>query len=66
MCFVYAFFRRDAIYTMFRRRLNDDNEVNWRHDMSSNIIYAYIKKDVMLNKLDMTLLLNNESLSNRL
>ena len=45
-----------------RRCLDDDSEVNWRHDMLSNIVYAYIKKGVMLDKLDMTLLLNSESL----
>ena len=41
---------------MLRRRLDDDSEVNWRHDMPSNIVYAYIKKGAMLDKLDMTLL----------
>ena len=30
--------------------------------MLSNIVYAYVKKGVMLDRLDMTLLLNSESL----
>ena len=33
--------------------------------MPSNIIYAYIKKDVTLDKLDIMLLLNSEFLNNR-
>ena len=49
-----------------RKRLNDDSKVNEQHNMSSNIIYAYIRKSVMLDKLDIMLLLNSEFLSNRL
>ena len=63
---IYVFLRRDAICTMLRRRLDGDNEVNWRHAMPSDIIYAYSRKGAMLDRLDMTLLLNNESLGNRL
>ena len=55
----------DVTYTMLRKRLDGDNEVNWRHDMFSDIIYAYFRKGVMLDNFDMTLLLNSESLSNR-
>ena len=52
--------------TKSRKRLDGDSEVSWRHVMSSNIVYTYIKKDAMLDKLYITMLLNNESLSNRL
>ena len=45
-----------------RRCLDGDSEVNWRHGMFSNIVYAYIRKGVMLDRFDMTLLLNNEFL----
>ena len=51
--------------TKSRKRFDGDNDVNWRYGMPSDIIYAYIKKGAMLDKLDMTLLLNNEFLSNR-
>ena len=30
--------------------LDRDNEVNWRHDMPSNIIYTYIRKGVIFDK----------------
>ena len=59
-------FSWDAICTMLRRRHDGDSEVNWRHGMSSDIIYAYSKKGVMLDKPHVTFLLNNESLNNRL
>ena len=49
-----------------RKRFDGDSEINWQHNMSSDIIYAYIRRGAMLDRLDMTLLLNNESLSNRL
>ena len=52
--------------TKSRRRPDGDSDVNWRHGMPSDIIYAYIRKGVMLDRLDMTLLLNNESLGSRL
>ena len=42
-----------------RKCFDGDSEVNWRHNMLSNIVYAYIRKDVMFDKLDMTLLLNS-------
>ena len=51
--------------TKSRKCFDGDNEVNWRHDMPSNIIYAYIKKGAMLDKLDITLLLNSKFLGNR-
>ena len=51
--------------TKSRKRLIDDSEVNWRYNMASNIIYAYIKKGVMLDRFNMTLLLNNKSLNDR-
>ena len=51
--------------TKSRRCLNGDSGINWRHGMLSDIIYAYIKKGVMFDSLDMTLLLNNKSLNNR-
>ena len=63
---IYAFLRRDVIYTISRKGLHGDSEVSWRHDMSSNIIYTYIKKGAIFDRLNMTLLLNNESLNNRL
>ena len=63
---IHAFLRRDAICTISRRRFDGDSEVSWRHGMPSDIIYAYIRKCAMLDRLDMTLLLNSESLGNRL
>ena len=30
--------------------LDRDSEVNWRYDISSNIIYAYIRKGAMFDK----------------
>ena len=51
---------------MLRRRLDGDSEVKWQHGMPSDIINAYIRKGVMLDGLDMTLLMNSESLSDRL
>ena len=51
---------------MLRKRFNGDKDINWRYNMSSNIIYIYIKKGVMLDKSHMTLLLNNKFISNRL
>ena len=45
--------------------LDRDSEVNWRHDISSNIIYTYIRKGAMLNKFYVTSLSTNEFLSNR-
>ena len=59
---IHVFLRRDDIAQASWRR----NEVNWQHGMPSDIIYAYVRKGVMLDRLDMTLLLNNESLDNRL
>ena len=56
----------NAIYAKSNEATNSDNEVNRRRDMSSNIVYIYIKKGVMLDKSHVTLLLNNEFINNRL
>ena len=45
--------------------IDDDNEVLWRHDMFSNIVYTYINENAMLDRLDMMLLINNEFMSDR-
>ena len=45
--------------------IDDDNEILWRYEMLSNIIYAYINKSVIFDKLDMMLLINNEFISDR-
>ena len=63
---IYVFLRRDVIYMISCKRFDGDNGINWRYDMFLNIIYACIKKGVMFNKLNMTLLLNNKFLGNRL
>ena len=65
MCFaeVFIFFFAEIIS---RKRLDGDSEINWQYNMPSNIIYAYIKRGAMLDKLDITLLLNNKFLNNRL
>ena len=45
--------------------VNGDNEVDWRYDMLSNIVYEYTNEGAMLDRFHVTLLLNNELLSNR-
>ena len=44
--------------TKSRKCFDGDNKVNWRHDMSLNIIYAYIKKNVMFDRSHVTLSLS--------
>ena len=66
VCVLFMLFFAKMLCAMLRKRFDGDSEVNWRYNMPSNIVYAYIKKGVMLDKLDITLLLNSESLSNRL
>ena len=46
-------------------RLDGDNEVNWRHGMPSDIVYARTNEGTMLDRLDMMLLLNSESMGDR-
>ena len=52
-------------YAKSNEAINSDSEVNRRRDMFSDIVYVYIRKGVMLDRSHMTLLLNNEFMSNR-
>ena len=51
---------------MLRRRLDGDSEINWRHDMPSDIVYARINEGAMLDRPFVTSLSINELMSNRL
>ena len=42
-----------------------DSEINRRYDILSNIVYAYINKNVMLNRFYIMLLLNNKFINDR-
>ena len=66
MFYLCFFFSQKCQNTNSRKCFDGDSEISWRYDIFSNIIYVYIKKSVMLDKLDMTLLLNNKFLNNRL
>ena len=54
------------MYIISNEIINDDNEVLWRHNMFSNIVYAYTYESAMLNRFRLTLLSKNKLLSKRI
>ena len=58
-------FSTDVMHVISNEATDGDNEVLWRHDMLSDIVYACTNEGAMLDRLDMMLLLSNKSMKDR-
>ena len=53
------------MYIISNKTIVNDNKINRRYDIFSNVVYAHINKGVIFDKSHITLLLINEFISDR-